>query len=92
MADKIKFNELDVKGGSGNQKIKCPNCADEGKTNNKNFSVHVGLKKGKCHRCGLTVERESFKKAEQIVVPPQDWQNYTTIGRCNKKIVNVKHN
>ena len=82
MKNKINWEDIDLGNKtSGQVKVKCPSCNDS--RNNKadrSLSVNITDGKAQCHYCSSVSFREDVKEEIVYDIPPQDWQNHTSLS------------
>ena len=81
----IDWNKIDTKGknpkANGEIQTLCPNCSHtRKKKTDKCLSVNIETGVAKCWNCEDTSFREKKSKAISYDLPPQKWENHTSIS------------
>ena len=84
----IEWSEIDLsKARAGKNKLPCPRC-NKGKSDTA-LSVNTTTGLAKCHRCEAVSVRDKDRdfahKKKEYKLPPQTWQNYTTMSDATVK-------
>ena len=77
----IEWETLDFKKLSGKEKIRCPEC-DSQRSDKRDKSLQIDHNDGygKCHYCEALTFRDSNTYEPKVILPKQDWQNFTKLS------------
>ena len=77
----IEWNTLNFKKDKGQEKIRCPEC-DNSRTDKTDKSLQINHNDGygKCHYCSALTFRDKNKYEPKVILPSQDWQNFTKLS------------
>tara|TARA_R110000803_G_scaffold50852_3_gene105441 strand:+ start:602 stop:2365 length:1764 start_codon:yes stop_codon:yes gene_type:complete len=89
----IEWNTLNFKKESGKEKMRCPEC-DNSRSDKTDKSLQIDHNEGygKCHYCNALTFKEKNEYEAKVILPKQDWQNFTKLSEGLVKWVEEERN